>query len=73
MSTTNIDLKKVRRALEARYFVQWMTEAERTNFRVVGYCVRDKHDSHWATVFEHEEHSVCEKICQILNEGANKC
>jgi len=71
-TTTNVNYKELRRKLEARYFVQWVTKRyEQGHLQAVGYCVRDKRDSHWKTVFEHEDYGVCEKICQILNEGAN--
>jgi hypothetical protein len=69
---TNIDHKELRRKLEARYFVQWVTKRyEQGHLQVVGHCVRDQGDPQWKTVFEHKDKIVCEKICQILNEGAN--
>jgi hypothetical protein len=76
MNRVEIDTKKLRDELGATYFVQWMTKFDSItgHLQVVGYCVRDKSDSQWATVFQHKERSVCQKIADILNEeGANKC
>jgi hypothetical protein len=70
VNTTNIDYKELRKAREAKYFVQWVTKFDSTkvSLEVVGYCVRDKSDSQWKTVFEHKDRVVCEKVCQMLNE-----
>jgi hypothetical protein len=59
-----------------RYFVQWVTEHDKTEsgtaqIKVLGYCVRDKGSPNWATVFEHEDKIVCEKLANILNEEDN--
>ena len=74
MSTTNIGYKDLRRKLEARYFVQWITATNRHGEIVVlGWCVRDED---WNTMFKHEDETVCRKVCEMLNEneeGANKC
>jgi hypothetical protein len=74
---TKTTYEELRKASQARYFVQWITATNRHGELIImGYCVRDKGDSHWATVFEHEDKVVCEKVCQMLNEneeGANKC
>ena len=74
MSTTNVDYKDLRRKLEARYFVQWVTNLDSTkgDLEVVGYCVK-KHKT-WETVFYNKSETVCRKVCEMLNEeGANKC
>jgi hypothetical protein len=74
MNRVEIDTKKLRDELGARYFVQWITATNRYGRLVVmGYCVRDKGDSHWATVFKHEDKVVCQKVADMLNEGDNKC
>ena len=57
-----------------RYFVQWVTkhnkeESGAAQIQVLGYCVRDKGSPNWATVFEHADKVVCEKVTEILNEG----
>ena len=71
MSTTNVNYKDLRRKLDARYFVRWVTEFDSNNhiLRLVGYCVRDQGDSHWKTVFQHKDYGVCEKVCDMLNEN----
>ncbi len=58
-----------------RYIVQWVTEYDPKQsgtamIRVLGYCVRDRGTTTWSTVFEHESKQVCEKLANILNEGA---
>lgn len=63
-----VDYKELRRKLDDPYYVQWVTEAEETNFRVVGYCVRKRKTLE--TVFEHESRNVCQKIADMLNEGS---
>ena len=60
--------------MKERYIVQWVTNQSHTNLQVLGYCVRDTGSSNWATLFHHEEKSVCEKVCAMLNEKEhNKC
>lgn len=59
---------------ELRYFVQWVTEHDKTKsgaaqITVVGYCIRDSKSRGWETVFEHADKEVCEKVAKILNEG----
>ncbi len=76
MSTTNVNYKDLRRKLEARYFVQWVTEWDINQhiLRVVGSCVREHKTGE--TLFRHKDAGVCEKVCEMLNEneeGANKC
>jgi len=74
MSTTNIDHKELRKQLEETYFVQGVTATNRYGRLVVmGYCVRDRGTSCWDTVFKHKDYGVCQKIADMLNEGANKC
>jgi hypothetical protein len=51
-----------------RYIVQWITEREQGNLRILGYCVRDTDDTQWATLFQHEDETVCRKVCEMLNE-----
>jgi len=70
MSTTYKDLRK---QLDDPYFVQWVTKFDSTkvDLELVGFCVR-RHKT-WETVFEHKDKVVCEKVCEMLNEGANKC
>jgi hypothetical protein len=58
----------------SRYFVQWITEHDKTKsgaalLKVVGWCIRDRCTRDWATVFEHTDREVCEKMLKILNEG----
>ena len=57
-----------------RYFTQWITEHDKTKsgaaqLTVVGWCIRDRYTRDWATVFEHTDREVCEKMLKILNEG----
>lgn len=57
-----------------RYFVQWITEHDKTKsgaaqITVVGWCIRDQHTRDWETVFEHTDRQVVEKVANILNEG----
>jgi hypothetical protein len=56
-----------------RYIVQWVTNHEEGRLRVAGYCVRDTGSSNWATLFQHKDKAVCEKVREMLNEGDNKC
>jgi hypothetical protein len=71
VNTTNVDYKELRKALGARYFVQWVTKLDsiQGHLQVVGYCVRDQHDPQWKTVFQHKDKTVCRKVCEMLNEG----
>jgi hypothetical protein len=74
--TIETSYKKLREVLDARYFVQGMTkfDSDVVSLQLLGYCVRDKQDTQWATVFEHKDRVVCEKVCQMLNEGeVTKC
>jgi hypothetical protein len=50
-----------------RYWVQWVTgfDYNNHNFRVMGYCVRDKSGA----LFQHEDEAVCRKVCGMLNEN----
>jgi hypothetical protein len=51
----------------AKYFVQWITATNRHNEIVVlGYCVRSNKE----TLFKHKDKAVCEKVRDMLNEGA---
>ena len=57
-----------------RYFIQWVTGHDKTKsgaaqIQILGWCIRDHHTRDWATVFEHEDREVVEKIAKILNEG----
>jgi hypothetical protein len=68
--TTAEDFRK-----RPRYFVQWVTEHDKTKsgaaqIVVLGYCIRDQQSPNWDTVFEHADKEVCEKLANILNEGA---
>ena len=56
-----------------RYTIQWVTSFEGGVLQVKGYCVRDTDSSNWETVFHHEDENVCRKVCEMLNEGDNKC
>ncbi len=73
MNTTNVDYKDLRRQMDARYFVQWVTKFDSIQGRlqVVGSCVRNRKTGE--TLFYHESADVCEKVCEMLNEGDNKC
>lgn len=55
-----------------RYIVQWITNHEEGSLRLAGYCVRDTGDK-WKTLFRHKDETVCRKVCDMLNEGDNKC
>lgn len=52
--------------------MQWVTNHEEGNLRIAGYCVRDTGDR-WKTLFYHKDKAVCRKVCEMLNEGDNKC
>lgn len=54
----------------ARYWVQWVIEKDQGQLKIVRYCVRDMNKFDKNVVFEHEQESVCRKICEILNEGS---
>ena len=75
MNITKTTYEELRKASGARYFVQWVTKFDSTkgNLEVAGWCVRDTADLQWKTVFENKDDSVCRKVCEMLNEGANKC
>lgn len=76
MRKTEVDTKKLREKLQARYIVQWVTEWDDNNHivRVLGYCVRDKKTFGMKTLFYHESADVCEKVADMLNEEEhNKC
>ena len=67
--TSAVDIPKPR-----RYFLQWVTEhntrkSGAAQLTIVGWCIRDQHTRDWATVFEHADRGVCEKMLIILNEG----
>lgn len=68
--TTNIDYKDLREQLGDTYFVQWITEWDDNNqiIRVMGNCVRNRKTGE--TLFYHKNYEVCEKVCDMLNEGA---
>ena len=53
-----------------RYWVQWVTETDQGDMKVLGYCVRDMDKFDKNIVFEHESKIVCDKIAGLLNEGA---
>ena len=53
----------------ARYIVQWVTNQKEGSLRVAGYCVRDT-GNRWKTLFQHKDKAVCEKVRDMLNEGA---
>ena len=53
-----------------RYWVQWVTETDQGDMKVIGYCVRDMDTFNGDTVFKHESKIVCEKIAGLLNEGS---
>lgn len=69
MSITTTNYKDLRKGLEARYFVQWITVTNRHGELIItGYCVRDRETIEWTTVFKHESKEVCQKIADMLNE-----
>ena len=53
----------------ARYIIQWVTNHKEGKLRIAGYCVRDTGDR-WKTLFQHKDKAVCEKVRDMLNEGA---
>lgn len=53
-----------------RYWVQWVTETDQGNLKVIGYCVRDMDTFNGDVVFRHDSKLVCEKIAGLLNEGS---
>lgn len=54
-----------------RYWVQWVTDQNQSDLKVLGYCVRDMDKFDKNIVFEHESKIVCEKIAGLLNEGVS--
>ena len=54
-----------------RYWVQWVTDQNQSDLKVLGYCVRDMDTFNGDTVFKHESKIVCEKIAGLLNEGVS--
>ena len=50
--------------------MQWVTDRNQTDMRVIGYCVRDMDKFDRNIVFRHESKIVCEKIAGLLNEGS---
>ena len=52
-----------------RYWVQWVTDRNQSDLKVIGYCVRDMDKFDKNIVFEHESKIVCDKIAGLLNEG----
>jgi len=54
-----------------RYWVQWVTDQNQRDLKVIGYCVRDMDKFDKNIVFEHESKIVCEKIAGLLNEGVS--
>ena len=57
------------RLISPRYWVQWVTETDQGDMKVLGYCVRDMDKFDKNIVFEHESKIVCDKIAGLLNEG----
>ena len=53
-----------------RYWVQWVTDQNQSDLKVLGYCVRDMDKFDKNIVFEHDSKIVCEKIAGLLNEGS---
>jgi len=53
-----------------RYWVQWVTDQNQTDMKVIGYCVRDMDKFDKNIVFKHHSKIVCEKIAGLLNEGS---
>lgn len=53
-----------------RYWVQWVTDQNQSDLKVIGYCVRDMDTFNGDTVFRHGSKIVCEKIAGLLNEGS---
>ena len=54
--------------ISPRYWVQWVTETDQGDMKVLGYCVRDMDKFDKNIVFEHESKIVCDKIAGLLNE-----
>jgi hypothetical protein len=50
--------------------VQWVTDQNQSDLKVIGYCVRDMDKFDKNIVFEHESKIVCDKIAGLLNEGS---
>lgn len=53
-----------------RYWVQWVTDQNQSDLKVIGYCVRDMDKFDKNIVFKHHSKIVCEKIAGLLNEGS---
>ena len=56
-----------------RYIARWVTdyvknESGTAQIQVLGYCVYDTKKC--KTLFEHKDREVCQKLANILNEGA---
>jgi len=66
----SVNYKPLRAEVNVRYIVQWVTKFDSTqgHLQVVGFCVRDTRSSNWATLFQHEDETVCRKVCEMLNE-----
>lgn len=53
-----------------RYWVQWVTDTDQGDLKVIGYCVRDMNTFNGDVVFRHDSKLVCQKIAGLLNEGS---
>ena len=53
----------------AKYFVQGITATKEGELIILGWCVRNNKK----TLFKNESKEVCQKVCEMLNEGDNKC
>lgn len=75
MKQRSVNYKPLRVEVKVRYIVQWVTnfDSEQGHLQVVGHCVRDTRSSQWPTLFQHKDYEVCVKVCEMLNEGDNKC
>jgi hypothetical protein len=67
-----VNYEQLLKKLRARYCVQWRTTREEGSFQILGYRVVDTGSGNWPTLFQHEDETVCEKVCDMLNEGDNK-
>jgi hypothetical protein len=71
-----LDIENIRYKARARaqgghrYWVQWVTDQNQSDLKVIGYCVRDMDTFNGDTVFRHNSKIVCEKIAGLLNEGS---
>jgi hypothetical protein len=69
---TKIDYDKLVVSSNNPYFVQWITATnQQYEIVVLGWCVKEAKT--WKTMFKNEDETVCRKVCEMLNEGANKC